>query len=108
MADRSGGSTRIRKYSEIKEDQLRDFVMHPELHVRGEPKRGIRSAPETRRRIRSLDDAVEYVREHKSRDLADRKRLIQQLENARTREQMLGAVKTFRAWLEREDLLFRD
>jgi hypothetical protein len=42
-----------------------DFVIHPELHVRGEPKRGIRSAPGTRRTIRTLDDAVEYVREHK-------------------------------------------
>jgi hypothetical protein len=31
-----------------------DFVIRPELHVRGEPKRGIRSAPETRRRIGTL------------------------------------------------------
>jgi hypothetical protein len=83
-----------------------DFVIHPKLHVRGEPNRGIRSAPETRRRILTLDEAVRYVREHKSRDLGDRKRVIHQLENARTREQMLDAINTFRAWLEAEDLLF--
>ena len=69
-----------------------DFVIHPELHVRGEPKRGIRPAYETRRTIRTLDDAVRYVREHKSRDLADRKSVIHQLENASTREQMLDAI----------------
>jgi hypothetical protein len=32
--------------------------------------------------------------------------VIHQLENARTREQMLDAINTFRAWLEAEDLLF--
>jgi putative SOS response-associated peptidase YedK len=42
-----------------------DFVIRPELHAQGEPKRGIRSAPETRRRIGTLDDAVRYVSEHK-------------------------------------------
>ena len=84
-----------------------DFVIRPELYVRGEPKRGIRSAPETRRRIGTLDDAVRYVREHtEGRDLADRKRVIHQLEHARTREQMLDAFNSFRAWLEAEDLLF--
>lgn len=84
-----------------------DFVIRPELHAQGEPKRGIRSAPETRRRIGTLDDAVRYVSEHKKgRDLADRKRVIHQLENDRTREQMLDAINTFRAWLEAEDLLF--
>jgi hypothetical protein len=83
-----------------------DFVIHPELHVRGEPERGIRPAYETRRTIRTLDDAVRYVREHKSRDLADRKSVIHQLENASTREQMLDAINAFRAWLEAEDLLF--
>jgi hypothetical protein len=71
-------------------------VIRPELHAQGEPKRGIRSAPETRRRIGTLDDAVRYVSEHKKgRDLADRKRVIHQLENARTREQMLDAINTF-------------
>ena len=84
-----------------------DFVIHPELHVRGEPERGIRPAYETRRTIRTLDDAVRYVREHKSRDLADRKSVIHQLENASTREQMLDAINAFRAWLEAEDLLFQ-
>lgn len=81
-----------------------DFVIRRELHVRGEPKRGIRSPPETRRRIGTLDDAVRYVNEHKEgRDLADRKRVIHQLENARTGEQMLDAINSFRAWLEAED-----
>ena len=83
-----------------------DFVIHPELHVRGEPKRGIRSAHETRRTIRTLDDAVRYVREHQSRYLTDRKPVIHQLENACTLEQMLDAINAFRAWLEAEDLLF--
>jgi hypothetical protein len=83
-----------------------DFAIHPELHVRGEPERGIRPAYETRRKIRTLDDAVRYVREHKSRDLADRKSVIHQLENASTREHMLDAINAFRAWLEAEDLLF--
>ena len=54
----------------------------------------------------TLDDAVRYVREHKSRDLADRKSVIHQLENASTREQMLDAINAFRAWLEAEDLVF--
>jgi hypothetical protein len=84
-----------------------NFVIHPELHVRGEPKRGIRSAPETRRTIRTLDDAVMYVREHKQgRDLGDRRRVIHALESAQTREQMLDAINAFRAWLEAEELLF--
>jgi hypothetical protein len=84
-----------------------EFVIDPELHVRGEPKRDIGSAPGTRRTIRTLADALEYAREHKeNRDHGARKRVIQQLENARTREQMLDAVNAFRAWLEAEDLLF--
>jgi hypothetical protein len=83
-----------------------DFVIDPELHVRGEPKRDIGSAPGTRRTIRTLDDALGYAREHKHRDHGARKRAIHQLENARTREQMLDAVNAFRAWLEAEDLLF--
>jgi hypothetical protein len=32
--------------------------------------------------------------------------VIHQLENARTGEQMLDAINSFRAWLEAEDLLF--
>ena len=79
-----------------------DFVIRRELHVRGEPKRGIRSP--LRRVAGSSDDAVRYVNEHKEgRDLADRKRVIHQLENARTGEQMLDAINSFRAWLEAED-----
>jgi len=41
-----------------------EFLIQPELHVRGEPKRGIRSLHDTRRKIRTPDDAIEYVREH--------------------------------------------
>jgi hypothetical protein len=109
IADRSDASAPMKKRSEIDEHQRRDFVVHPELHVRGEPARAIRSADETRRTIQSLDDAIEYVREHKKdRDLADRERLIHQLENACMREQMLDAINAFRTWLEREDLLFPD
>ena len=48
-----------------------------------------------------------YVREHKQgRDLGDRRRVIQALESAQSREQMLDAINVFRAWLEAEDLLF--
>jgi len=84
-----------------------EFLIQPELHVRGEPKRGIRSLHETRRKIRTPDDAIEYVREHKEgRDLANREDVIRKLESANTREQMLDAVNAFRTWLEAEDLLF--
>jgi hypothetical protein len=84
-----------------------NFLIEPELYVRGEPNRGIRSLHETRRKIRTLDDAIEYVREHrKGRDLSNREDVIRKLENAKTREQMLDAVNAFRIWLEQEDLLF--
>jgi hypothetical protein len=84
-----------------------EFLIQPELHVRGEPNRGIRSLHETRRKIRTLAEAIEYVREHREgRDLANRQGVIRQLENAKTREQMLDAVNGFRTWLESEDLLF--
>jgi DNA-binding response OmpR family regulator len=46
-----------------------DFVIHPELHVRGEPERGIRPAYETRRTIRTLDDAVGYRLKERVPDL---------------------------------------
>jgi hypothetical protein len=79
-----------------------DFVIRRELHVRAQARHPL--PPETRRRIGTLDDAVRYVNEHKEgRDLADRKRVIHQLENARTGEQMLDAINSFRAWLEAED-----
>ena len=60
----------------------------------------------TRLSLQFAYDSPCYVREHKSRDPADRKSVIHQLENARTREQMLDAINAFRAWLEAEDLLF--
>ena len=83
-----------------------DLVIRPKLYVRGEPRRGIRSASETRRRIETLDDAVRYVREHKGRNLIDRERVIHQLESSHTHEQRLDAIKVLRAWLRAEDLLF--
>jgi hypothetical protein len=77
-----------------------EFVIEPELCVRGEPNRGIGSSHETSRLIRTLDEAIAYVREHrKGRDL-------RQLESAQSREQMLDAVNAFRTWLNRENLLF--
>jgi hypothetical protein len=83
-----------------------EFAIRPKLYVRGEPKRGIRSASETRRRIETLDDAVRYVREQRGRNMTDRERVIHQLENCHTHEQRLDAIKVFRAWLKAEDLLF--
>ena len=83
-----------------------DFVIRPKLYVRGEPKRGIRSASETRRRIETLDDAVRYVREHRARNMTERERVIHQLENSHTHQQGLDAIKVLRAWLKAEDLLF--
>jgi hypothetical protein len=84
-----------------------DFVIQPTLHVRGEPNRGIASLPETRRSIRTLDEATAYVREHKEgRNLGHRERVLRRLEGAASREEMLDAVNTFRAWLEAENLLF--
>ena len=83
-----------------------DFVIRPKLYVRGEPRRGIRSASETRRRIETLDDAVRYVREHRARNMTERERVIHQLGNSHTHEQRLDAIKVFRAWLKAEDLLF--
>jgi hypothetical protein len=100
--DTEGGAPK----TEVK-DSRANFLIEPELHVRGEPNRGIRSSHETRRKIRTLDDAMEYVREHRQgRDLAKREGVIRKLENAQTREQMLDAVNAFRTWLEQEDLLF--
>jgi hypothetical protein len=85
----------------------RDFVIEPELHVRGEPSRAIASSWGTRRTIRTPDEAVEYVREHKEgRNLANREDVIRQLATAETREQILDAINAFREWLEAEDLLF--
>ena len=83
-----------------------DFVIRPKLYVRGEPKRGIRSASETRRRIESLDDALRYVREQRARNMTERERVIHQLENSHTHQQRLDAIKVLRAWLKAEDLLF--
>jgi len=84
-----------------------DFVIHPELHVRGEPYRGFRSLSDSRRTIRTIDDAVAFAREHREgRDVAHREAVIRALENATTREQKLDAVNVFRAWLESENLLF--
>ena len=84
-----------------------EFVIQPELCVRGEPNRGIGSSHETSRLIRTLDEAIAYVREHrKGRDRGDREALISQLESAQSREQMLDAVNAFRTWLNRENLLF--
>ena len=83
-----------------------DFVIRPKLYVRGEPKRGIRSASETRRRIETLDDAVRYVREHRGHNMTERERVIHQLESSHTHEHRLDAIKAFRAWLKAEDLLF--
>ena len=100
--DTEGGAPK----SDVK-DSRANFLIEPELHVRGEPERGIRSLHETRRKIRTLADAIEYVREHRQgRDLAKREDVIRKLENAKTREQMLDAVNAFRTWLEQEDLLF--
>jgi hypothetical protein len=83
-----------------------EFVIRPKLYVRGEPKRGIRSASATRRRIETLDDAVRYVREQRGRNMTERERVIHQLENSHTHEQRLDAIKVLRAWLKAEDLLF--
>jgi hypothetical protein len=84
-----------------------DFIIHPELHVRGEPYRGFRSLSDSRRTIRTLDEAVAFAREHKEgRDAAHRETVIRRLESAATRGQKLDAVNVFRAWLESENLLF--
>ena len=83
-----------------------DFVIRPKLYVRGEPRRGIRSASETRRRIDTIDDAVRYVREQRARNMTERERVIHQLENSHTHQQGLDAIKVLRAWLKAEDLLF--
>ena len=84
-----------------------EFVIEPELYVRGEPSRSIGSSHETRRLIRTIDEATAYVREHREgRDLRDREALLRQLDSAQSREQMLDAVNAFRTWLIRENLLF--
>ena len=84
-----------------------DFVIHPELHVRGEPYRGFRSLSDSRRTIRTIDEALAFAREHQEgRDAAHRQAVIHSLESAKTREQKLDAVNAFRAWLESENLLF--
>jgi hypothetical protein len=84
-----------------------DFVIHPELHVRGEPYREFRSLSDSRRTIRTMDEAVAFAREHaEGRNVAHRQAVIRALENATTREQKLDAVNVFRAWLESENLLF--
>jgi hypothetical protein len=84
-----------------------EFIIHPELQVRGEPYRGFRSLSDSRRTIRTIDQAVAFAREHREgRDAAHREAVICRLESATTREQKLDAVNTFRAWLESENLLF--
>jgi len=84
-----------------------EFLIHPELQVRGEPYRGIRSLSDSRRTLRTIDDALAFAREHRQgRDAAHREEVIRRLESARTREQKLDAINTFRAWLEDENLLF--
>jgi hypothetical protein len=85
----------------------RDFVIDPELRVRGEPRGSISSSPQTQRTIRTLNEAIDFLREHKTgRNLADRERVIRLLEGARSPAEMLDAANAFRAWLQTEDLLF--
>lgn len=87
--------------------QESDFIIHPELHVRGEPDRGFRSLSDSRRTIRTIDEAVAFAREHREgREASHREDVIRRLEAAKTREQKLDAVNAFRAWLESENLLF--
>jgi hypothetical protein len=88
-------------------ERLRYVELH---HHRGrdrEPYRGFRSLSDSRRTIRTIDEAVAFAREHREgREAAHREDVIRRLESAKTREQKLDAVNAFRAWLEAENLLF--
>lgn len=75
---------------------LNDFPLKPALRVQGNPER----------LIRTLDEALEFVRTTTSaRREKQRSGLLRRLEAAVTTQAMEEAGHAFRAWLEQEHLL---